>query len=171
MSNSYEVVLFIHLLGVTLLYMAVAIETVGLIGAQRATDVRTFRTWIGSAHAVGPLFGISALVIGGSGIYMVTDAWDWGENFWIELSLTLLIVITVFGFAVNSRKIAGAKSLAAETPDGPVPAALAARAFDPVLNIAGRSMSGAGLGIMYVMAAKPGTARQGRSSPSLPSPC
>lgn len=76
-----DIALFIHLLGVVLLFVAIGISQVGGSMMRSATTIDQVRTWSGLVESSGRTFPIAFLMILGAGIYMANDTWGFDRPF------------------------------------------------------------------------------------------
>ena len=155
--NTYLVALFVHVVAVFGLIAAVAVTITCLASAQRACETSVVRSWTAVAAGADRAIPAVTAVILISAIYMVRDAWSW-ESGWIVVSLVEFGVLSVVGPAVNARRFNAIHRLAAASPDGPVPPALAKKLSDPVLGTSVRTMTAAMVGAAYLMVMKPSLA-------------
>jgi hypothetical protein len=98
--NWYQVVLFVHILGVLGLFMALAVELASMLGARRAHTIEAVRVWSSARGPLAIMFPVTSLLILCAGLAMTLDVWGWGHA-WIDLSLALLILLSVMGARVN----------------------------------------------------------------------
>ncbi len=161
MPGSYELALFIHILGV--FTVAGALTTFVLIIAmmRRAKNVQEVRLWGGIASKVQKLFPVAVIVLLLSGVFLVEDKnLEWG-NGWINVSLITLLAHAVVGPLINTRKINAIERAANAAPDGALPQVLAAQISDPVLFGATHALTLAVIAIIWNMTVKPGDAQAG----------
>jgi uncharacterized membrane protein len=108
----YEVLLFVHIVGVAV-WVGGSIM-LGFVGARiQATGDAAFRArFARSAGIVGPVIGVSAVLIVASGAWMVveSDAIELAQ-LWVWLSLALFLLSAIVGgvyFAPASNRIVAA---------------------------------------------------------------
>ncbi len=161
MPNSYELALFIHILGV--FAVAGALTTFVLIIAmmRRAKDVQEVRLWGGIAAKVEKLFPVAVIALLLSGVFLVEDVgFEWSTG-WINVSLITLLAHAVVGPLINTRKINAIEKSANAAPDGALPQVLAAQISDPVLFGTTHALALSVLAIIWNMTTKPGGAQAG----------
>jgi hypothetical protein len=147
-----SVVLFLHITGALALFVSLGLEQASLIGLRRWQTTGRVREALLLVGSLRRLEGPGALIILATGIYM--GATRWGQQPWIGLSLLAMVAVIGVGGALARRQ---ATALARELPadDAPVPAALAARLPTPALRMLAAMRLAFGLGIVFVMVAKP----------------
>lgn len=108
----YETMLFVHILGVAV-WVGGGIM-LGFISSrvEKTGDAQYRARFAKSASVVGPVIGVSALLVLGTGIGMVvnSDSWELGQT-WVWLGLTLFALSGVVGaayFGPASNKIVAA---------------------------------------------------------------
>lgn len=148
--------LFGHLLGVVVLFGAIAIENVTLVYTLRARTTEELRAATTFAPLLHGMFPAGAALLLGFGVAMVarSDQYKFGDA-WIDLALGLLVVLAATGPLVQGRRTDAVAERARAAPAGPVPAELAARVRDPVLRTSSIVSSWLALGIVALMARKP----------------
>jgi hypothetical protein len=115
--NAYTLALFAHVSGAIGYFIAIGVWLLGLAALWRAARVEQVRTLADLLGELGPLFGISVLILLVSGLYMAFTTWGF-EIGWIYVALVSLVLIA---------------RLAHAAPDGPLSQKLAQRTHDPVL--------------------------------------
>lgn len=154
--TNYEIVLFLHIVGMVGMFGGIAVSIGVLQFARRARDVASVRALLPLGAIGGRLIPLFSLLVLGTGVYMVEDVWKWDIS-WIEISLAAFIVLFAMGPLINARRMKAIGMEAGRTPDGPVSQALRARLDDLVLHVSEITMTAATLGIVYLMVTKPGT--------------
>lgn len=155
--STYSLVLFIHILGALGLFTTTGINLLVLARLRRAHTVAQARDLLEIAHAAAKFDPVIALALLGPGLYLTATVWGW-QTAWINLSLGTLLAVVVLGSIIGAPRLAARARAAADAPDGPVPAALAARLHDPVLWTLTRTALALELGIVFLMTVKPGLA-------------
>lgn len=157
MPEAAEIGLFIHFLGV---FAAAGVVTSFVFAAsmmRRATIVAELRTWAGFAAMIENLylFPISALVMLGSGGYLVAEFdISWGEG-WVLSAVIALIATVALDLGVNVRKSNAINRSAQEAPEGPLPQVLSAQITDPVLFGSAHTILLVLLAVVWNMATNP----------------
>src|SRR5260370_23543268 len=104
----------------------------GLANLRRTQRVEQVRVLSNLVGRLGPLFGISVLLILVTGLYMASTTWGF-QTGWIDVALVSLILIAPLGTAAIDPRRRAIAPLAQEAPDGPRPAAPHPRPPDPGL--------------------------------------
>ncbi|HEY7982889.1 MAG TPA: hypothetical protein VID73_01895 [Ktedonobacterales bacterium] len=152
--SAYNIALFIHVSGAMGYLIAAGIRVFGMAALRRARRVEQVRLLSAVDAWVGPLFGISLLLVLIAGLYMAATAWGFATG-WIDVTLvSLLLILVTASPLMESRRRAIAR-LAAAAPDGPIPPALEQRIHDPVLRATVRALPVLLLGIVFLMTTKP----------------
>jgi hypothetical protein len=148
--------LFGHLVGVLVLFSAIALENVILVFLLRARTVEGLRSATTFAPLLSRLFPIGVVLILGFGIGLVahSDEFKFGQA-WIDLGLGLLILLAIVGPTVQGRRTDHITAEARSAADGPVPAPLSAKVHDPVLRTAIFVSSWLAFGIVFLMTRQP----------------
>ena len=150
----YTIVLFLHVIGAIGYFVGMGTWLFVLAALRRAQRVEQVRALTNIAGRVGPLFGISVLLILATGLYMAITAWGF-QTGWIPVALISLILIAPLGTAFIEPRRRSIARLAQEVPDGPLPQALEKRIHDPILGTALVTVTILLLGIVFLMTNKP----------------
>jgi hypothetical protein len=150
----YTIVLFLHVSGAIGYFVGMGTWLFGFAAMRRAQHVEQVRALTNLAGRLGPLFGISVLLILASGLYMAITAWGLRTG-WIAVALISLILIAPLGTAFIEPRRRSIARLAQEAPDGPLPQALQQRIHDPILGTALQTVTVLLLGIVFLMTTKP----------------
>ena len=150
----YNIVLFLHISGAIGYFVGMGTWLFCLAALRRAQRVEQVRALTNLAGRVGPLFGISVLLILATGLYMAITAWGF-QTGWIPVALVSLILIAPLGTAFIEPRRRAIARLAREAPDGPLPQALEQRIHDPILGTALVTVTILLLGIVFLMTNKP----------------
>jgi len=151
--STYSIVLFLHVVGTLGLFSAIALEWASIHRLRSATRLAQARDWLRFAGSIRQLGLPSLLTVLATGITMSLSRWGWQG--WIGVALAAMVVIAVLGAAVSGRRVREIARHLGEG-DGPIPPELADRLHDPALMISGWVRTSLGLGIVYIMLAKPG---------------
>lgn len=100
----YNIVLFIHILGAIIMFVAVGITLLAMISMLYSTTTEDLRKWSALAVKLDGLLPFSVILILLPGLYLVFTSWGWG-NAWIDLSLATLIIMTFMGPIINLRRL------------------------------------------------------------------
>ncbi|HEY3231489.1 MAG TPA: DUF2269 family protein [Roseiflexaceae bacterium] len=150
----YNIVLFFHVSGAIGYFVAIGTWLFGLSTIRRAQRVEQVRVLSNLVGRLGPLFGISVLLILATGLYMAFTAWGL-QTGWIAVALTSLVLIAPLGTALIEPRRRAIDRMAQEAPDGPLPQSLEQRIHDPVLLTALQTVAALLLGIVFLMTTKP----------------
>lgn len=151
----YDILLFLHIVGVVLLACAVTVETLTgarMRGADRAEDVATWARF--TERATGPLHGVSTALLAVPGLWMaaINDLWS---TAWVQIGIGVLVVAAAVGIAYSSTRIRRIGEAAEAAGHGPVGAELRALTGDPNLWLVHHGLAGLGVGAIWIMAVKP----------------
>jgi hypothetical protein len=149
----YHLVLFAHILGVLDLFMALAVELASMVGARRARTIEAVRVWSSVSKPLDIVFPVTSLLILGAGLAMTLGAWGWSHA-WIDLSLALLILLSIVGAAFNGTHAKRIAQQAAAFGEGPIPPDLRRQLNHPLHWTSVISMAMMGLGIVFLMVEK-----------------
>jgi hypothetical protein len=152
----YNLALFAHILGALGYFIALGVGYASVLGVRRAQNVQALRLWAGAAggtlRGLFPLAGLTILV---AGIYMVTFL-SRDSVAWAGVALVAFLLIGPAYPLLVVRRVGTLAGQARDLPaDAPLPAALAARARDPLLWLAANAITGVTVGIVYLMTVKP----------------
>ncbi|WML60430.1 hypothetical protein [Neobacillus sp. PS2-9] len=100
----YNIVLFIHILGAVIMFVAVAFTLLAMISMLYSTKTEGLRNWAALAVKLDGLLPFSVILILVPGLYLVFTSWGWG-NSWVDISLALLLIMTVMGPIINLRRL------------------------------------------------------------------
>lgn len=151
----YHLALFAHILGVLGLFMALAVELASMVGARRARTIEAVRVWSSVSKPLAIVFPLTSLLILCAGLAMTLGVWGWGHA-WIDLSLVLLILLSVVGATVNGGHAKRIARLAAALGHGAIPPDLGCELNHPTHWTSVISMAMLSLGIVFLMVEKPG---------------
>jgi hypothetical protein len=152
--STYALALFVHILGALGLAATTGINLLVLVRLRRARTVAQARDLLELGGAAARVEPIVALALLGAGLFLTASTWGW-QVAWIDLSLGALLAMVVIGGAIGGPRVAARDRAVAATPDGPIPAALAARLADPVLWTLTHVAAALEVGIVFLMVAKP----------------
>ena len=153
--NTYQVVLYLHLLALFIGIGAGSVLLTCLFQIRAARTVEQAVPWGIVSGRVARLFPVAILGLFASGAYMTSDIWTWSTR-WIDVAIAGLVVLAVQGGGIGERT---AKKLeAAMRANGPGPLGAEARrmTLHPGLWVVEFSNLGLVLGIVWVMTQKPG---------------
>ncbi len=150
----YNIVLFLHVSGAIGYFVSIGTWLFAFSALRRAQRVEQVRALTNLAGRLGPLFGISVLLILATGLYMAVTAWGL-QTGWILVALISLVLIAPLGTALIEPRRRAIARLAQEAPDGPLPQSLERGTHDPVLLTALQTVTILLLGIVFLMTNKP----------------
>ena len=152
--STYTIVLFLHISGAIGYFISIGTWLFGFSALRRVQRVEQVRALADLAGRVGPLFGISVLLILVTGLYMAVTAWGF-QTGWIPVGLISLVLIAPLGTALIEPRRRAIARLAREAPDGSLPESLELRIHDPILWTALQTVAVLLLGIVFLMTTKP----------------
>jgi hypothetical protein len=141
-------------MGVIVLFIATGIEWSCFQRLRGATTSQELRLWTGLTRGLDKVFASSTVVVAASGLYLAWSHWGWGIA-WINLALVVLVVMSVVGPAVNTRRLDALARASETAAPGPVPDPLARQIHDPVLAISIHTLAALGFGVVVLKVVKP----------------
>jgi hypothetical protein len=151
----YAVLLFLHIAGALALFAGIGLELAGLAGLRRARTIAQVREWVGILSMLRRIDGPAAGLILASGLYLALTGW--GREAWIALGLLALVAMAGLGIGVTRRRVGVIAQMIRVAGDGPVPSSLHAHLRDPALRLSASLRVALGVGVVFLMAVKPGT--------------
>lgn len=100
----YNTVLFIHILGVIVMFIGIGITIAAMIAMLHSRTVEQLCGFSLLAKKADGLIPFSAILIVFPGIYLVLSNWKFGHA-WIDLSFVVLIAMTLMGPIINHKRI------------------------------------------------------------------
>ncbi len=152
--TGYTIVLFLHVSAAIGYFIAMGAWLLSLTMLRRAQRVEQVRILTQLTGRLGPLFGISVLLLLATGLYMAITAWSLLTG-WIIVALISLILVAPLGTVFSEPRRRASERLAREAPDGPLPPSLEQHTHDPVLLTALQTVTILLLGIVFLMTNKP----------------
>ena len=149
----YNVVLFLHILGAVIMFMAIAVLALSMLSMVQSKDTENIRRWSGLAVKTDALFPMSTLLILLPALYLVFSAWGWGTA-WINVSLAALLGASFLGPVINLRRLKGILAAAEAETDVIPSAVLMNKVRDRVLWNSVFVMAMLAVGILFLMAVK-----------------
>lgn len=150
-----QTLLFFHILAVIGLFTGIALEVLALIRLHRASTLSDVRAALLNVPVIGPIMGLSTLLLLAMGISMIyAGGFGWTAA-WINVVFALTIVLAIAGPAINGRRTDALHALAAQAGDGEVTAAVDAARRDRVLNYVAFMSLFELVAALYIMVAKP----------------
>jgi uncharacterized membrane protein len=155
--NIYTLALFAHIIGAIGTFIGVSVWLFAAEALQRTQRVEQVRILTRLIQPSGVLAIVSILILGIAGFYMALTAW--GEQAtWIIVATISFVLLAPFGAFVIDPRLRALARAAAAAPDGPLPAAVAARTHDPLVRIGLFLYVGVLVGIVFLMTTKPSLA-------------
>jgi len=147
----YSVILFLHLLGVLMLFAALGIEWIYLRQLPLATSLDQFRSWAGAVPLVSRFNAFAGPLIFFPGAYLATKMKAWPQG-WVSMALLAVVAIIALGAAVSGppmrRLVKASRSADAVLAD------LVGRARDRVFRLSFRLRLALGLAAVFLMGSK-----------------
>lgn len=151
-----QILLFLHILAVVMLFSGIALEIAGFVRLQRATTCAQARAATLNFPLVGPLMGFGVLLLLGAGIAMVyLGGFGWKPP-WIGVTFVVTIILAVNGPLTNGRRSQAISVLAARAGDGPVTAKLRTACNDWFLTYSILLTPCELVAALFMMTTKPG---------------
>lgn len=147
--------LFVHLLGVVTLFGGITIIQLGGARLRGASTIEEVRLWLGLVRVTGGMFPAALLLLLATGLYLTSEAWTF-ETPWVAVSIAGLLILPLLGRGVLGRQMAAIGRTAADAETGAVPAEIRQLVTAPAGWQAAFALNGIALGILWLMAIKPG---------------
>lgn len=126
--------LFFHLLAVTGLFAGIVLELAALMRVWQAATLADIRAACLNVPLVGPIMGLSVLLLVAMGIAMIyVGGFDWSAA-WIDVVFLVTIVLAVIGPAVTGKRSDALHAMVKKAGDGVIPAEIDAARRDPALR-------------------------------------
>lgn len=148
----YAIALFIHFVGLIVLFSAFVLHARGDRQLRRATSMEQAHVCIMLLKASGPMFPVGSMLLLLSGLYMSQPRWSFSTP-WVTVGIAGVIAMSVIGGIVGGRH-GGALKVYADQTRGPIPPELALVIRQRGPQITSLALGGAALGIVWIMAAK-----------------
>ena len=152
----YKIVLFAHIIGALSLFVGVAGIVIGMYGMRKAQTVKQFREWSWLAITTDKAMPFIALLIIVPGSYLVFTSWGW-HIAWADVALGTFVSIVALGpIFIGPRLARLEKTVKAVPQDAIVSPELRSYILDPLLWTTVSVFATVTLGIVFLMAVKPG---------------
>lgn len=153
----YDIILFLHIIGAIVMFIAVGITLTAMVSMIHSKKVSTMQTWAALAVKLDGLLPLSVILILLPGLYLVITSWGWGHA-WVNVSLFILLLMTVMGPAINLRRLKDILSAVnTEAANTEVPSAiLVEKAKDRTLWNSVSIMTMLAFGLVFLMTVKVG---------------
>jgi hypothetical protein len=155
--RAYDIALFIHLLGAITFFIAIGIMQRGGARVRGAQTVEHLRLWLGLVQTTQRMFPSAIVMLLGAGVYMTIDVWTF-ETPWVMVSLVALVTMTAVGTGIVGRRFSRIEAAAKAAGDGSLPPQLGGLIAEPITWGSLSALNGAAIGIVWLMATKPGWA-------------
>jgi hypothetical protein len=149
----YAIALTIHVLGIIALFGGFAFQHRALARLRTTTSAAQARSWAELLFATRAMIPSGAVMLLASGGYLAATRWP-NPPAWIPVAAVTMVLIGAVGIAVARRL--GTVHRALTEADGPLSTAARRLTAGPALRSAHAAANGAALGIIWLMAAKPG---------------
>ena len=150
-----QTLLFFHVLAAIGLFTGITLELITVLRVSRAATLSEVRAATLNTPLMGPLMGLSSLLLIGMGIAMVyVGGFSWAAG-WLNAVFVLTIVLAVLGPAVTGRKADAMHALALQAGDGPITQAVDNARRDRVFNYMVFMSLFELIAALYVMVTKP----------------
>jgi hypothetical protein len=151
----YNLVLFFHIFGAVLIFMAIGLLFTAMISMLHAKDAKGIRQWASLAVKLDILFPISTILTLASAFYLVLSSWSW-EVAWIYVSLAALLFNSLLGMIFNLFRLKGIAEAAEQETEAAPSAALLQKVRERALWHAVSVMTMVTIGILFLMVIKLG---------------
>src|SRR5262245_7247430 len=101
--DSHRLILFGHIMAMTGLIAALALEGTTLWFLKRATSYEQAREWIAVWNLLPAVGAPSLLASLGSGLYLATSLGTWGLA-WVQIAVPTLVVVAIAGGVTAPRR-------------------------------------------------------------------
>lgn len=140
-----SVALFIHIVGVLVLFVGIAFEYVSLASLRRSTISEPEASWVRLYGMLPRVYGLAFGLIVTSGFYVASGGY--GAFPWVRLSFGLMVLMGLLGGAVRARALT--------IRQGPIQQRAAA-ASDSWVRVSLSMRAAMGLAAVFLMIGKPG---------------
>jgi uncharacterized membrane protein len=149
----YPAILLLHIVGVIGLFSALSLELAIMFRLRAAKTTTQVHEWLTLSHVIDLALPVSALFILISGLVLTFSVWGW-EHAWIELSLSLLVLLGILGPVINGPRMKAIHVAAQAAPAGEIPPALRKAISHPVLRMYAPIPALVALGAVIMMVLK-----------------
>lgn len=145
--------LFLHILGTILIFIAIGLTITAMIAMLYAKKTEALRIWASLAVKADGILPLSVIIIFLPALYLVITTWGW-QQAWINASLTVLIVMSLMGPAINLRRLKAILQAANEETASVPSAKLVNTVRDRLLWTSVITMSAFAIAIVFLMTVK-----------------
>lgn len=153
----YKTFFLLHFLGAILMFTAVGINLLGMIGMVLSKETKVVRLCSTWAVRMGKFLPFSIILLLISSFFMVFTKWDW-ELPWIDASFVMLIIITVTSITIDLPRLKAINRVVKEEATSTPSFDLMAKSRDHVLWNSVSIMAMEVAAIIHIMIEKLGTA-------------
>lgn len=150
--TTYNVVLFLHVTSVIVMFASLTADWLAISGLRRSESAGPASAWIralGISGAIGPW---ARLMVLGAGLFLAVDAWSWQG--WIIVGLASWVVYVLLGEPLTGRDLREMTALV-RSEHGKLSARAIARLQHPRMWHSVLIRVGLGAGIVFCMTVKP----------------
>jgi hypothetical protein len=152
MATWYQWALYVHIIGVLMLFIAIGAEALVVWGIGRARTLDEMRVWLRSTKGPEKLFPLAGALILVAGLYMAITVWHGTP--WVDLGLLGLIGFSVAGSVVNGGRFKVLEKATGASGAGALGDDVRRAVANPTLRISLWAMSLGAVGIVYMMVVK-----------------
>jgi hypothetical protein len=150
----YNIALFVHLIGVIVLFIAFGIGQRAGARMRGAASVDHARLWLGLLTVTTPMFPTALILLLGSGLFMASDAWSFTTP-WVAVSIVAVVIVGVLGAGYTTRRFERMNS-ALEAAGDEVTDEVRAALDDSGTWMAMFAINGMSFAVLWLMVVKPG---------------
>lgn len=151
----YNVVLFVHILAaIVVVGGSFALDFAGS-RTKRAKTVDSLRSWLQAITIGSKAVAVSAGVTLAAGLYLTFAGSFWNDG-WLLVALALFLTAGGLAGGVMDKGTARMLEIAEGFPEGPMSPDLGRQLVQPAMALAGPTMVGIDLAILFLMTNKPG---------------
>ncbi len=148
-----SLILFVHVVGVLMLFVGLGLEWLSLQSLRRATTRAEALSWVRANRAVPRASAVAVAIILASGFYLGARIGVL-DNAWMHASYAAIVLMAIVGAGVARPRLAAIGRAAADPGERGLPA-LRAAASAALLLASLRLRVAFGLAVVYLMIAKP----------------
>lgn len=146
--------LFVHICGILLLFAAIGISSMALGRWRKSETLAELRLWAGTAKGVEKLHKISTAAFVLSGLYLAFVGNLWSKG-WLLVSIVATVIQVAMGPLLLGPSVGAVMKEAGGPPEAPVSPKVRTLIAQSRLWTIHSLMHGVGLGILFLMVAKP----------------
>ena len=150
--TAYNVVLFLHITSVILMFASLTADWLAIAGLRRSESAGPASAWVRTLEISGAIGPWARFMVLGAGLYLAVDAWSWQG--WIIVGLVSWVVYVVLGEPLTGRELREMTALVRSEHGKLSPKAIA-RLRHPRMWHSVLIRVGLGAGIVFCMTVKP----------------